>query len=138
MNRNVPVLIKVAPDLTELQKQSIADLALQLNVDGIIISNTTSKHIHDTHLTALVTRPNLKSPLYTETGGLSGRPLKELSTEGLRDIYERTKGKIPLIGVGGIFTGQDALDKIEAGASLVQLYSAIALEGIHTVIWFHG
>jgi dihydroorotate dehydrogenase len=76
-----------------------------------------------------VKRDGLTSEHRNEIGGLSGKPLKESSTKVLRDIYELTEGKIPLIGVGGVFTGRDALDKIEAGASLVQLYSAIALEG---------
>jgi len=111
-----PVLIKIAPDLEDYQIKEIAAVAMSTLVDGIIISNTT------------ITRPNLTS-LLDASGGLSGKPLFDMSTQVLRDMYINTSGKIPLIGVGGIFSGKDALKKIESGASLVQLYTAMAVEG---------
>lgn len=117
-HENVPILIKIAPDLTETQRKEIAEVSLKLDVDGIIVSNTT------------ISRPDsLKSRWKTETGGLSGKPILEMSNNLLKDMYVHTKGKIPLIGSGGIFTGQDALEKIELGASLVQLYTSLAYEG---------
>eukprot|EP01126_Amoeba_proteus_P002250 TRINITY_DN10706_c0_g1_i1.p2 TRINITY_DN10706_c0_g1~~TRINITY_DN10706_c0_g1_i1.p2 ORF type:complete len:124 (-),score=35.29 TRINITY_DN10706_c0_g1_i1:139-510(-) len=91
-------------------------------IDGIIVSNTT------------VSRENLINKHANETGGLSGKPLTNMSTALLKDMYVLTKGTIPLVGVGGIFTGQDALDKIEAGASLVQIYTSLALEGPGKVV----
>eukprot|EP01126_Amoeba_proteus_P002252 TRINITY_DN10706_c0_g1_i3.p1 TRINITY_DN10706_c0_g1~~TRINITY_DN10706_c0_g1_i3.p1 ORF type:complete len:444 (-),score=93.70 TRINITY_DN10706_c0_g1_i3:139-1299(-) len=117
-----PLLIKIAPDLTIAQKESIARAALDLMIDGIIVSNTT------------VSRENLINKHANETGGLSGKPLTNMSTALLKDMYVLTKGTIPLVGVGGIFTGQDALDKIEAGASLVQIYTSLALEGPGKVV----
>ncbi|XP_012674672.1 dihydroorotate dehydrogenase (quinone), mitochondrial [Clupea harengus] len=117
-SRKVPVLVKIAPDLTAQDKQDIADVVLELGVDGIVVSNTT------------VSRPAaLKDSASKETGGLSGQPLKAMATEVVRDMYRMTGGKIPIIGVGGIASGQDALDKIRAGASLVQLYTALVYQG---------
>ncbi|WP_425406737.1 quinone-dependent dihydroorotate dehydrogenase [Hwanghaeella sp.] len=118
-----PVLVKVAPDLTD---EDIADLsAFALTgqehglVDGLIVSNTT------------ITRPDdLKDKAVAgEAGGLSGRPLFARSTEVLRDFYRRTEGRVPLVGVGGVSSGADAYAKIRAGASLVQLYTALAYDG---------
>lgn len=118
--RKLPILIKIAPDLTENDKKGIAEVVMKRNsgVDGLIISNTT------------VTRPlSLKSPDKNEVGGLSGEPLKSLSTQVIRDMYKLTEGKIPIIGVGGVATGADAYEKILAGASLIQLYTAFAYQG---------
>jgi len=115
-----PLLIKIAPDLSEYDKEDIAAVVTRQKggVDGIIVTNTT------------VARPEtLKSGNKKETGGLSGKPLKELSTRTVSDMYRLTGGKLPIIGVGGISTGQDAYEKIKAGASLVQLYTALAYEG---------
>jgi len=115
-----PLLLKIAPDLSEEERKDIVDVILQdhCRVDGIIVSNTT------------ISRPeSLQSSHNQETGGLSGQPLKEISTECVRDIYRLTQGKIPIIGVGGIGSGQDAFDKIHAGASLVQLYTSFAFQG---------
>lgn len=113
-----PVLVKIAPDLSAQDKRDIADVVTELGVDGLMVSNTT------------VTRPEtLKDPQQMETGGLSGQPLKELSTRTVREMYSLTKGKVPIIGIGGVASGQDALDKIRAGASLVQLYTALAFHG---------
>ena len=112
-----PLLIKIAPDLDSAEIADIAKVAREENVDGIVISNTT------------VSRQGLSSAFRDETGGLSGAPLLESSTRLLRRMYELTGGTIPLIGVGGIGGGADAYAKIRAGASLVQLYTALVFEG---------
>ncbi|KAL3860218.1 hypothetical protein ACJMK2_010373 [Sinanodonta woodiana] len=115
-----PLLVKIAPDLTDEDKQDIASVITKKEgyIDGLIISNTT------------VSRPaTLHSPQKVETGGLSGQPLKELSTKTVQDMYVLTKGRIPIIGVGGISSGEDAYKKIRAGASLIQLYTALIYEG---------
>uniref|UniRef100_A0A667XDS2 Dihydroorotate dehydrogenase (quinone), mitochondrial n=1 Tax=Myripristis murdjan TaxID=586833 RepID=A0A667XDS2_9TELE len=116
--RKPPVLVKIAPDLTTQDKRDIADVVTELGVDGLMVSNTT------------VSRPEtLQDPQSSEVGGLSGKPLKDLSTHTVRDMYSLTKGKIPIIGIGGVASGQDAMDKIRAGASLVQLYTALTYQG---------
>lgn len=114
-----PLLLKLAPDLTNSERQDIADVIRQdkSKVDGLILSNTT------------ISRENLSDANKNETGGLSGAPLNDLSTKMIADMYKRTQGKIPIMGVGGIFTGQDAYDKITAGASLIQLYTSYAYHG---------
>ncbi|MBO6504647.1 MAG: quinone-dependent dihydroorotate dehydrogenase [Kordiimonadaceae bacterium] len=114
----VPMLVKIAPDLTEEDVADIAAIALASDIDGLIVSNTT------------IERPEfLKSADKTEMGGLSGKPLFEPSTDMLAKVYKATDGKIPLVGVGGISSGADAYAKIRAGASLVQLYSMLVYEG---------
>jgi len=120
LKNDPPLLLKIAPDLTEDDKIDIADVVMndKTKVDGLIISNTT------------VSRPkSLESQCKNEIGGLSGQPLKDMATKAVSDMYKLTKGRIPIIGAGGVSTGQDAYDKILAGASLVQLYSALAYEG---------
>jgi dihydroorotate dehydrogenase len=112
------LLVKIAPDLTPEDETDIAALAEEATLQGLIISNTT---IHRP--------PTLMSPHKDETGGLSGAPLLEVSTAQVARMYKATSGQIPLIGVGGIASGRDAYVKIRAGASLVQLYSALALLG---------
>ncbi|XP_029464125.1 dihydroorotate dehydrogenase (quinone), mitochondrial isoform X2 [Rhinatrema bivittatum] len=112
------ILVKIAPDLTDQDKQDIASAVLELGVDGIIVTNSTVRRPDD-----------LQSSLKSEYGGLSGRPLRDIATQTIQDMYLLTKGKILIIGVGGISSGQDALDKIRAGASLVQLYAALAYQG---------
>ncbi|KZC15010.1 PREDICTED: dihydroorotate dehydrogenase (quinone), mitochondrial [Dufourea novaeangliae] len=114
-----PLLLKLAPDLSDSEKQDVADVILKkkTKVDGLILCNTT------------ITRNNLTSSLKEETGGLSGAPLTDVSTAMISDMYKRTHGTVPIIGVGGIFTGADAYDKIKAGASLVQLYTSFAYRG---------
>jgi len=113
-----PLLLKIAPDLTEADKQDIAEVALAGGLDGLIIANTT------------IARPSgLLSAAAGEAGGLSGRPLLQPSTALLSDMYRLTDGKLPIIGVGGIACGADAYAKIRAGASLVQLYTALVYEG---------
>jgi dihydroorotate dehydrogenase len=115
--RSPPLLVKIAPDLTEVELDDMAAVFLAMKVDGVIVSNTT------------ITRPDLTSPFAGETGGLSGRPLFALSTRTLAQLYLRLEGRIPLIGVGGIDTADTALAKIEAGATLLQLYSALVFKG---------
>jgi len=112
-----PMLLKIAPDLAPDDLQDVAEVCAGGAVDGVIISNTT------------LSRQGLHSPLAKETGGLSGRPLFEISTRCLRDFHRLTDGKIPLIGVGGIHDAQSARAKFQAGASLVQLYSALIYKG---------
>lgn len=119
-DRRPPILVKIAPDLTQKDKEDVAAVVTKREgyIDGLIISNTT------------VTRDSgLKSGHKTETGGLSGAPLRTLATDTISDMYRLTKGKLPIIGVGGVTSGQDAYDKIKAGASLVQLYSAMIYLG---------
>ena len=115
--RRVPMLLKIAPDLAVGEMQAIAECCLKAMIDGVIISNTT------------VSRPALRSRNAQETGGLSGQPLFDLSTRQLAQFYLLTKGKIPLVGVGGIATAEQAWRKICAGASLLQLYSALVFKG---------
>jgi dihydroorotate dehydrogenase len=113
-----PLLVKIAPDLTEEDLRDIADVALEAAIDGLIVTNTT------------ITRPSgLRSRHRDEEGGLSGEPLFELSTGVLGEVYRRTGGRIPLVGVGGISSGRHAYAKIRAGASLVQLYTALVYHG---------
>ncbi|WP_417813473.1 quinone-dependent dihydroorotate dehydrogenase [Thalassospira alkalitolerans] len=120
--KGVPVLLKVAPDLTEEDKADIAAVVLKVKIDGMIVSNTT------------IDRPvGLNSYDQDEKGGLSGPPLMEPSTQVLADFYRLTEGKVPLIGVGGITSGKDAYEKILNGASLVQLYSALVYHGLELV-----
>ncbi len=116
--RPPPLLVKIAPDLAESDRRDIAGLALDGGIDGLVVSNTT------------VARPSgLKSVYRNEKGGLSGRPLFAPSTALLAEMYLRTEGRIPLVGVGGVASGADAYAKIRAGASLVQLYTALVYEG---------
>ena len=112
-----PIFLKVAPDLGEAEPDQIVRIALHCNVDAIIVANTT------------VSRPLLKSRWAGEQGGLSGAPLKSLALKALRDFRSASGGEIPLIGVGGIADADDAWERICAGASLVQLYSAMVYEG---------
>ncbi|XP_069030425.1 dihydroorotate dehydrogenase (quinone), mitochondrial [Embiotoca jacksoni] len=113
-----PVLVKIAPDLTAQDKQDIADVVTELGVDGLMVSNTT------------VSRPEtLQDSHKSEVGGLSGQPLKDLSTSTVREMYSLTKGKVLIVGIGGVASGQDAMDKIRAGASLVQLYTVMTYQG---------
>ena len=116
--RKPAVLIKIAPDVTQVQLEDIADVALASAVDGIIVSNTT------------VSRPaTLTGRHRLQTGGLSGRPLLQPSTAVLAAMFRLVGGNMPLIGVGGISSGADAYLKIRAGASLVQLYTALVYNG---------
>ena len=117
--KSLPVLVKIAPDVDEKGLKEIAKAVKKAKIDGVIISNTTIER-ND----RVQQHENGK-----EIGGLSGKPVFEKSTEVLRRFYELTDGSIPLVGCGGVFTGEDALKKIKAGASLVQLYTSFAYAG---------
>jgi len=111
-----PLLVKIAPDLSEAEIEEIVDIAQRLNLAGIIATNTT------------IMRENLKSRV-NEIGGLSGQPVREKSNEVIRKIYKFSSGKLPIVGVGGIFTAEDAYEKIAAGACLVQAYTGFVYKG---------
>ena len=115
--RRVPMLLKIAPDLEVGEMQDIAECSLNAAIDGVIVSNTT------------VSRPALRSANAQETGGLSGAPLFDLSTRQLARFYLLTGGKLPLVGVGGISNAEQAWSKVCAGASLLQIYSALVFKG---------
>lgn len=116
-----PVLVKVAPDLSFEALDEILELAGPRKIAGIVAANTT------------ITRPQTTSrrlqKIYSETGGLSGRPLRHMSNEVIRHLYRQTRGTLPIIGVGGIFNADDALAKIMSGASLIQVYTGLVYEG---------
>jgi dihydroorotate dehydrogenase len=114
----VPVLVKIAPDLTDSDLDDIVHAAIDSRIAGIIVSNTTIDR-----------PPDLPRDVAAETGGLSGAPLFKPSTEILRKVYRLSGGAIPLVGVGGISSADDAYAKIRAGASLVQLYTALVYQG---------
>ena len=111
------MFLKVAPDLEPADIDAIARIAIDKRLGAVIVSNTT------------ISRPPLESRYASEAGGLSGEPLKPLALQRLRDFRKATGGAIPLVGVGGIATAEDAWARIRAGASLVQLYSAMVYEG---------
>jgi dihydroorotate dehydrogenase len=116
-----PILVKVAPDLSFDALDEILELAGPRNLAGLVATNTT------------IGRPASSVPriqkIYAETGGLSGAPLRARSTEVIRHLHRQTKGRLPIIGVGGIFTAADAWEKITAGASLVQVYTGLIYQG---------
>jgi dihydroorotate dehydrogenase len=116
-----PLLVKLSPDLTPADLELIVDVVVRLGIDGIIATNTT------------ISRDNLKSPKEEVTacgeGGLSGKPLTSRSTEMIAQIFKLTNGKVPIVGVGGVFTADDAWDKIAAGARLIQLYTGFIYQG---------
>jgi dihydroorotate dehydrogenase len=116
--RRKPMLLKIAPDLTEAELDAIAEVLLRTGIDGVICSNTTIDHASVAD-----------DPHGGETGGLSGKPLFERSTAVLAGMHKRLQGRIPLIGVGGILDGSDAAEKLDAGASLVQVYSGLVYRG---------
>lgn len=113
-----PLLVKLAPDLADADLPEVVDVIVANGVDGIVVSNTT------------LMRDGLKDATFArETGGLSGRPLFARSTRMLARVYQLTQGKLPLVGVGGIDSAETAVAKIEAGASLLQLYTGLVFEG---------
>jgi dihydroorotate dehydrogenase len=117
-SRLLPLLLKIAPDVSDAELEEIVDVAIGLGIDGMIVSNTT------------VSRPHtLRSRRRSESGGLSGAPLRELATDVLRRAARLTRGRLTLVGVGGVGSPLDAYQKIRAGASLVQLYTALIYEG---------
>ncbi|MCR4300594.1 MAG: quinone-dependent dihydroorotate dehydrogenase [Sulfuricaulis sp.] len=116
--RYVPIALKIAPDLGDTPLATIAQLMLEHKFDAVIATNTT------------ITRPGLEQdPVAHQSGGLSGPPLKTLSTEIIRKLYGHLQGNVPIIGVGGIENGEDAWEKLVAGADLVQIYTALIYEG---------
>ncbi len=117
MKSQVPMLLKIAPDLNDEALEALARCCGNKAVDGVILTNTT------------LSRAGLASPLASEAGGLSGRPLFDFSTCQLARFYLMTQGRIPLVGVGGVASAEDAWMKICAGASLLQLYSALVFKG---------
>ncbi|MBS1496128.1 MAG: quinone-dependent dihydroorotate dehydrogenase [Bacteroidetes bacterium] len=120
-NISRPILLKIAPDLTIEQVDDVISLAKEINLDGLVVANTT------------INRDGLLTPQADlnkiGAGGLSGQPLKKQSTQLVQYIYQQTNGQIPIIASGGIFTGPDALEKIKAGASLVQVWTGFIYEG---------
>jgi dihydroorotate dehydrogenase len=114
----VPLLVKIAPDLSSGERADIAAVALATGIDGIVVANTT-----------VARPPGLHSRAAGEAGGLSGRPLFAPSTALLGEIYRLTRGRVPLVGVGGVASAADAYAKIRAGAALVQLYTALVFAG---------
>ena len=122
-NRNLakqkqkPILLKIAPDLTDSQLLDIIDIVNETKIAGVIATNTT------------LSREGLQSENKAETGGLSGKPLTNRSTEVIRFLSEKSNKSFPIIGVGGIHSAQDAIDKLDAGASLIQLYTGFIYEG---------
>lgn len=117
--RSIPLLVKIAPDITESALKDICDISIQYGISGIVATNTT------------VSREGLCSPegLRAETGGLSGKPIFSRSNEVISSVFRHTAGRLPMIGVGGIFNGRDAFEKIRAGASLVQAYTGFVYSG---------
>jgi dihydroorotate dehydrogenase len=116
-----PLLLKIAPDLSAMQLDDIVDLALEIGLDGLVATNTTINR------NGLVTDSATLEKI--GAGGLSGRPVRDRSTEIVRYLHHKTMGRIPIIASGGIFTGADAKEKQEAGASLVQVWTGFIYEG---------
>ena len=116
-----PILLKIAPDLTAEQVDDVIDLAMEIKLDGLVATNTTVDRTGLTTSNAWL--------MAIGNGGLSGLPLKKRSTEIVKYIFDKTQGKIPVIASGGIFTGDDAKEKIDAGASLVQVWTGFIYEG---------
>ncbi len=114
----VPVAVKIAPDMDQVAVEQVAEVLLDSGLDGVIATNTT------------ISREGVEdSPVSQEAGGLSGAPVRDKSTEVIRLLAQALQGKLPIIGVGGITSGRDAAEKIEAGASLVQVYSGFIYRG---------
>ena len=117
-NITKPIALKISPDINNPEISNIIELIIKHNIDGIIVSNTTDSN-----------RENLSDVQKSETGGLSGQPLKKLSTNLIKKFFKDTKGKIQIIGVGGVDSGQSAFEKISAGANAVQLYTGMVYKG---------
>ena len=112
-----PILLKIAPDLTDTQLMDIIDIVAETKIDGVIATNTT------------ISREGLTSENKKEMGGLSGKPLTNRATEVIRFLSEKSNKAFPIIGVGGIHSVEDAMEKLDAGASLLQLYTGFIYEG---------
>jgi dihydroorotate dehydrogenase len=113
-----PIALKISPDLKEKEISNINELVLKFNIDGIILTNTSNQ-----------SRENLSDIKKNEVGGLSGLPLQNLSLKFIKNFYKSNKGKVPIIGVGGIDSGQSAFEKIAAGATVIQLYTGMVYKG---------
>ncbi len=115
---DIPLLLKISPDIEDNDISKIADVAIKNNISAIILTNTTNSN-----------RDNLVSEIRKQEGGLSGKPLQQISTNMIKKFYIQLNGKIPIIGVGGINSGKSAYEKIIAGASLLQLYTGLVFKG---------
>ena len=115
---STPVLVKISPDINQAESEAIAGVIMDRSVDGLVVGNTSTS-----------LRDGLTGVNSDEVGGLSGPPLFPLSTQVLRKMYRLTKGKVTLIGVGGISSGADVYEKITAGATLTELYTALVYKG---------
>ena len=115
---NIPLLLKISPDIKDNNVSEITDVAAKNNISGIILTNTTNGN-----------RDNLTNEIKKEEGGLSGEPLQQISTNMIKKFYKQLNGKIPIIGVGGVNSGKSAYEKIIAGASLLQLYTGFVYRG---------
>lgn len=123
LEKKVPILLKLAPDLSSTERENIANIAMRYKIDGLIISNTS------------VARPEtMVSEFKNEVGGLSGVPIKDGATQMIAEMYKYTNGRIPIIGVGGISSGIDAYEKIKAGASALQIYTSLVYGGPPVII----
>ena len=118
LNNTTKVLLKISPDITKKNISELATIALNQKIDGVVLTNTTIDR-----------NKNLKSSNQGELGGLSGKPLQQSSNFIIKEFYKIIEKKIPIIGVGGVFDGKSALDKIKSGASLIQLYTSMVYEG---------
>ena len=117
IGRRTPILVKIAPDLTDEELADAIEVLVETNMDGVIASNTT------------VQRQGIRSSLRDEAGGLSGLPLKKRSTEMVRKIWQLTEGKLAIVGVGGVMSVEDVKEKLDAGAVLVQIYTGLVYQG---------
>ena len=115
---NIPLLLKISPDIIDNHISEIADVAIKNDISGIILTNTTDSN-----------RDKLMNNFKKEEGGLSGKPLQQISTDMIKKFYKQLNGKIPIIGVGGVNSGKSAYEKITAGASLLQLYTGLVYKG---------
>ena len=113
-----PLLVKISPDLTPTETKELIDACIDLKIDGIVVSNTSSSR-----------SSTLISKDRSRPGGISGRPVRDISTRLVHKVYAQTQGRIPIVGVGGVGSGRDAYDKMRAGASLIQVYTMMIYEG---------
>ena len=113
-----PILIKLSPDINSSEISNVCEITNKYNIDGLIISNSTDNH-----------RDDLLDVNKEEKGGLSGKPIFDLSNKLIKNFYKELKGKVPIIGVGGVDTGESAFEKISLGASVVQLYTGMIYKG---------
>ena len=113
-----PIALKISPDIAEKEISNINEIISKFKINGVILTNTTNQH-----------RENLSDSKKNEAGGLSGQPLQELSLKLIKQFYKSSKGSIPIIGVGGVDSGQSAFEKIATGATAVQLYTGMVYNG---------